>query len=83
MDAPARLTERLPALPEWVPYPHLVWFVVEGLVLALLGTLVRDLVGPSVPAAVVLGNVVLFVGVSTAVLGGVAYFVLVSVRQYR
>ena len=78
MDAPSWL----PSLPEWVPYPYVVWFVVEGLVLGVLGTLVRDVLGPSAAWAVTLGNVVAFVGVSTAVLGAVAYLVLVSWRFY-
>ncbi len=83
MASLSRPPEWLPDLPEWVPYPYLVWFVAEGLVLALLGVLVRELAGPSFPGAVTLGDVVLFVGVSTAVLGSMAYFTLVSVRLYR
>lgn len=72
----------LPQLPEWVPYPFIVWFVIEGVVLAVLGVLLRDLVGPVSTTAVALGNVVAFVGVGTVVLGSMAYFVLVSLRFY-
>ena len=79
MDAPAWL----PDLPPWVPYPYLAWFVVEGVALAVLGLALRDLVGPSSPTAAALGAVVLFVGVSTVVLAGLAYFVLLSIRFYR
>lgn len=73
----------LPDLPAWVPYPFLVWFVVEGAVLAVLGVLIRDLAGPVVGWALTLGNVLLFVGVSTVVLASVVYFFLLSVQLYR
>lgn len=68
----------LPSLPEWVPYPHVVWFVVEGVVIGLIGLLVRDFLGPAVQALVALGNVLLFVGGASAVLGGLAWVVLVA-----
>lgn len=75
------MRERLPALPEWVPYPLIVWFVIEGIALGLVGFLVRDYLGPYVAELVVLGNVVFFVGSVTALFGGLAWLVLTALNR--
>lgn len=72
---------RLPDLPSWVPYPLVVWFVVEGVALGLVGFAVRDLLGPAVPGAVTVGNVVIFVGTLTAIGGTIAFLVLVAANR--
>lgn len=71
----------LPALPEWVPYPLVVWFVAEGMMLGLVGFLIRDYLGPSVQGLVTLGNVIFFVGSAAALFGGLAWVVLVALNR--
>jgi hypothetical protein len=77
MDVP----ERMPSLPQWVPYPLVVWFVIEGLVLGVIGFLIRDYLGPLVEGLVTLGNVILFVGSVTAISGGLAWVILTAVNR--
>lgn len=71
----------LPRLPEWVPYPLVVWFVLEGVVLGLVGFLIRDYLGPLVQGVVTLGNVIFFVGSAAALFGGLAWVVLVALNR--
>lgn len=66
-----------PSLPDWVPYPRVAWFVTEGVAIGLVGLLVRELLS-SVQIAVTLGNIVFFVGSATALLGSLAYLVLLA-----
>ena len=68
--------ERLPTMPEWVPFPKVVWFVLEGIALGIVGVLVRDLLGPLFWGVTTLGNVVFFVGSATAMFGALAWVVL-------
>lgn len=71
----------LPPLPAWVPYPKVVWFVVEGVLLGLAGLVVRDGLGPALPALVIVGNVLLFVGAVTTGFGVVAYAALLLANR--
>lgn len=73
--------ERLPTLPAWVPFPRVVWFVVEGILLGLVGVLIRDYLGPQVSGLVTVGNVIFFVGAVTALFGAVAWVVLVALNR--
>lgn len=73
--------DRLPMLPDWVPFPRLVWFVFEGLLLGVAGFLLRDAVGRSSEVLVTLGNVVIIVGFVTALIGTLAWVVLVAVNR--
>lgn len=69
-----------PSLPEWVPFPRVVWFVVEGAVIGLVGFLLREAL-PGVESAVTVGNIAFFVGGVSALLGVVAYLVLVATNR--
>lgn len=73
--------ERMPSLPPWVPYPLVVWFVIEGIALGVIGFLIRDYLGPLVDGLVTLGNVILFVGSVTAIFGALAWVVLTVVNR--
>lgn len=73
--------DRLPTLPDWVPFPRLVWFVFEGLLLGVAGFLLRDAVGRSSEVLVTLGNVVIIVGFVTALIGALAWVALVAVNR--
>lgn len=64
-----------PSLPQWVQFPRVAWFVVEGVAIGLVGLLVRATLS-GIQSAVILGNIAFFVGTTTALLGIVAYFVL-------
>ncbi len=68
--------ERLPTMPPWVPFPNVVWFVIEGIALGVVGVLIRDLLGPSVQGLTTLGNIIFFVGSATAMFGIVAWVAL-------
>lgn len=69
-----------PSLPDWVPFPRVAWFVSEGVAIGLAGLLLREALS-SVQLAVTLGNVAFFVGSATALLGIVAYLVLLAVNR--
>lgn len=69
-----------PSLPQWVEFPRVAWFVVEGIAIGLAGLLVRSVLTGSQPA-VTLGNVAFFVGTTTALLGILAYLVLAAVNR--
>lgn len=69
-----------PSLPEWVQFPRVVWFVVEGVAIGLGGLLLRTALS-GIQAAVTVGNVAFFVGSTTALLGIVAYLVLVVTNR--
>ncbi|MFB6361583.1 MAG: hypothetical protein ABEH59_09715 [Halobacteriales archaeon] len=71
----------MPSLPPWVPYPIVVWFVIEGIALGVVGFLIRDYLGPLLRGLVTLGNVILFVGSVTAIFGGLAWLVLTAVNR--
>lgn len=73
--------DRLPRLPDWVPFPKVVWFVIEGIALGILGFLVRDYLGPSMQGLTTLGNVIFFVGSATAIFGAVAWLVLWALNR--
>ena len=73
--------EHLPSLPPWVPFPRVVWFVIEGILLGVVGFLIRDYLGPQVSGLVTLGNIVFFVGAVTALFGGLAWVVLVAINR--
>lgn len=73
--------ERMPELPPWVPFPLVVWFVLEGVGLGLIGFLIRDYLGPHVAGLGTLGNVVFFVGSVTALFGGLAWIILAAVNR--
>lgn len=73
--------DSLPSLPDWVPYPRLVWFVVEGVLLGLVGLLIRESLGPHVQGLIVAGNVVYVVGGLTAVFGVAAWIVLLVLNR--
>lgn len=66
-----------PSLPEWVQFPRVVWFVIEGIAVGTAGLLLRETFEP-VQAAVILGNIAFFVGSTTALLGVIAYLVLAA-----
>lgn len=69
-----------PSLPEWVQFPRVVWFVIEGIAVGTAGLLLREALAP-VQAAVIVGNIALFVGSTSALLGIVAYLVLVVANR--
>jgi hypothetical protein len=73
--------DRLPSLPAWVPFPQVVWFVVEGVLLAAVGLLVRNALGPSVGGLVIVGNIVMLVGSLTALFGALAWLVLYAANR--
>jgi hypothetical protein len=75
------MLDALPNLPAWVPYPLVVWFVLEGIALGLAGFVIRDYLGPYVQALVTFGNVVFFVGSVTAIFGGLAWIILTLVNR--
>lgn len=70
----------LPSLPDWVPFPRVVWFVVEGVVIGLAGLLLRESLEPH-QLAVTIGNIAFFVGTVTALLGIAAYLVLLAANR--
>ena len=73
--------DRLPRLPDWVPFPKVVWFVFEGIAIAVVGVVIRDALGPSVQGLTTLGNVLFFVGSATALFGTLAWIVLLVLNR--
>lgn len=69
-----------PSLPGWVQFPRVVWFVIEGVAVGTAGLLLRTAFAP-VEAAVIVGNIAFVVGSTTALLGIVAYLVLVVANR--
>lgn len=69
-----------PNLPEWVQFPRVIWFVIEGIAVGTAGLLLREALAPA-QAAVTVGNIAFFVGGTTALLGIVAYLVLVLANR--
>lgn len=69
-----------PRLPDWVPFPRVAWFVSEGIAIGLAGLLLREALS-GVQPAVTLGNIAFVVGSVTALLGVVAYLVLLALNR--
>lgn len=69
-----------PSLPDWVPFPRVAWFISEGVLIGLAGLVLREALA-DVQLAVTLGNIAFVVGSVTALLGIVAYLVLVALNR--